>query len=199
MPDGAVWIAATGKGVAEWREGKFFLPQMQGNPFRAILEAISATPDGRVWLASYSHGLYSLSVPRLTVVSSPGSDKANNITALFEMSPGEFAVATDGAGILRYQAGQFRTLFDEDPHFGPQTHASGFLATRDGSLWVSGYQCLAEFCNGNPVPHPELDKLFHQVSVRAILEDFSDGIWAGTDNALYHIHGDTATKVPRGG
>ncbi len=196
-PDGTLWIAVTGGGVCGWRDGKFIIPKPRTGTFDAVVESVYATNDGHLWLGTYSSGLYMLSEPRISVITLPGGERANHISALMELAPGEFAVGTEGRGCFRWRDGQ-TTPWSDDPDFRARIYGNCFLRTRGGSIWVATFPRLYEFRDGQRIRHPEIDQTLSSTSIRTLLEDRTEGIWAGNDVGLFHIRNGEVEKVAIG-
>ncbi len=195
--DGTIWFALENGGAYGLREGWFVAPSPRNGGLPHVVQAVYATSDGQVWLGSDSSGVCALASPRTQVVTLPG-DGTNDITALLELSPGEFAVGTKGRGFFWWQDGRAIAL-DEQLDALHYRYGNALLRTRDGSLWVASDAGLCQFRNGRRVERADLAQLANQ-SIMSLCEDRTDGLWAGANlGKLYRIHEGNVEKVAYGG
>jgi signal transduction histidine kinase/ligand-binding sensor domain-containing protein len=199
-PDGTVWAAFFRNGVCGLRDGRFITPVTQGEKFLDLAETVLATPEGGLWIATSTSGLFALAPRRITfaTLDDPEASKAANfIGALVEDGPGEFIVGTQGRGLHRWRTGKSEPLegFAESNRglFG-----NAMLRTRDGSVWAATGRGLWQFRNGRPVPQSKANTV--SAEVWDLCEDRRDGLWVGKGNGeLYHLRAGGAELRPYGG
>jgi ligand-binding sensor domain-containing protein/class 3 adenylate cyclase len=180
---GELWYATLGSGMVKLSKGK---AMTSNNGLSALhIRALVSDPQGRLIVGTDS-GLHALNGSKWVKVSDDPSLRGRGVTALF----------ADDLGVLVGTASGFVELTGElklvprDARFAgifplalPDPRVLSLLRIDDNELWVGTPSGLAHLTRqgGNPELRiiAEANGLGHDV-VRAIIQDRSGGIWAGT-------------------
>ncbi|MGA8940157.1 MAG: two-component regulator propeller domain-containing protein [Acidobacteriaceae bacterium] len=125
-----------------------------------------------------------------------GSDglPEQTVQAFAQTADGYLWIGTTG-GLVRFDGAHF-TLFDRQNT--PAIHENSIfclMVSRDGALWIGTEGGgIARYAQGKFSSWTTDDGLSNDF-VRALFQDASGTIWAGTDNGLMQFHGDHFVRV----
>ncbi|MEY4246349.1 MAG: hypothetical protein RLZZ245_3934, partial [Verrucomicrobiota bacterium] len=198
-PDGTIWIAYHRRGLYGFRDGRFITPAATSDYVPDLVEKVIITHDGRIWLTS-SNGFFSMSelkIESATVDDSSAPRASNDLGGLVESAPGEFILATQGAGFYRWKDGHAARL-SSDRELGAGMYGNVILRAANGSIWLGSGTGLFEMqADGAIVPHPLPGAV--QKEVWALTETAA-GIWVGTGfGELYLLGENETTRIPHSG
>lgn len=196
--DGTVWFVIPRTGVAGFRDGEFFEPEVGAGRFLELAESVFATPDGLLWVSTNTDGLYALrdrNVETASVEGDEGAPGADFIGALLEIAPLDFLVGTQGRGIFRWNRGEISRLTLPGP---PEAQLYGNAMFRDsvGLAWIGTGGGLVQ------LPFPLEITGAKTTSMPGGCWDLapaaSGGIWVGSGNGeLFRANG-AVQQIPYG-
>jgi len=127
--NGTVWIG-TKKGLAR-RQGDGRISVVPGSETQSVTSLIEDW-SGQLWIGTM-HGLATLKDNRLVRHDNDGFPTAQ-ILSLCVSRDGSVWIGTNGSGLVRYRAGQFRTYNSEDGL--PSTTINALYEDSHGTLWI---------------------------------------------------------------
>ena len=195
--DGSLWIGMKG-GLVHFVDHKLVVYPNFNDDVDALLE----DPSGRIWLTrSEAGGALRTPICQALPTTIRCLDQSDGVTtevccpkSLAQDTEGYLWVTTEGP-LLRWKPGHFETYL---PHAWARTKgietASGVVGMPDGSVLVcvqhpgafGGLQRLS-MSRWEPVKIPAFDG--SRVTATSALRDKDGGIWLGTIEGIYHIHG----------
>ncbi len=109
----------------------------------------------------------------------------SDVLSLLEDDEGSLWVGTDGVGLLRLRDGKFTTAGESE---GLQGKVAWSITPRkSGGVWVGSDGGLSSYVDGK-FQHIAGPHGHENISVRAVLEDRQNALWAGTEGAgVYRI------------
>lgn len=198
-PDGTVWIASFRSGLRGYRDGKYFTPVVNGQPYRGLEEIVHVTPDGQLWLGTSTQGLYALTPSHLevqTVEDGPENQGANFIGALAEVSSGSYLVGTQGRGFYLLTDGRTERVETET---GKQRNffVNSMLRRKSGEIWAGSSIGLLRYQDGRMVPWSQDPNTL--ANAWELCEDPSGLLWAATGGGtLYQVGSGAPKKITYG-
>ena len=170
--------AGTANGLYVWKENNF-VPVIQCEEIRSILE----DRDGNLWIGT-ARGL------RLINKTSPLHPEIHNAVAgLFEDREGSIWVATSGDGVHTFQPSTLSMISAQEGL--PTSRTWCVLLDRTGNLWIGTDDGVSRWFDQQTTN-------FHLPSAgKALAEDASGTIWAGTAAGALRLEGDSfQMKIP---
>jgi signal transduction histidine kinase/ligand-binding sensor domain-containing protein/HPt (histidine-containing phosphotransfer) domain-containing protein/ActR/RegA family two-component response regulator len=208
---GTLW-AGTEQGLARVRGGQLeraALPGGQtGGLETGLVTAITASPDGTLWIAALSHGSHG-SHDSQALVSVHGGGEVTAYTLRDGLPEGRIqalAAAPDGTlwvgtdhGLGRLADGRWTTFTERDGL--PDDEVTALAVDRDGNVWAGTRRGLARFHEGREgwETLPARDGA-SPLSVRSLFEDAEGSLWIGTETGgLSRLRDVAFTTVTPGG
>ena len=181
---GQFWIGTYGRGLYRY-DGQFHLVYQNVSNFILCLMPAS---DGRLWAGTLNAGLMSWapdgdSFEQLTEADGLCS---NHIRAAVESRWGDLWFGSGNNGVSQYSGQQFVHFTESDGL--PDNYVYALAADTAGQLLVScGQEGIARY---NDTTF-QLLAGFSGITVRALITDDSNRVWAGTEGRGLFIFGDT--------
>jgi len=181
--DGAVWIAASHRGLAridvhgnlEWRTGDRGLP--------GFASTVRQDLSGRIWATVNGVGLFHREGDRFELVhDAPGM----NLRRLFRSGSGGLYVATALNGVGRIEAGKFSWMaVGSTPE---ENNVYAVLEHPDGQTFV-GTEAGLRVIDGASLQLPSDERLRVGRPVYSLVLDGEGRLWCGTDNGVVRWNG----------
>jgi len=183
--DGNLWVGieaeGPGLGLSQFKEGAvkpFVTPTFDGS--KVVVESMITDRNGNLWVGTLRNGLFRVHGNVVDHYGRTEGLSSDTVYKLFEDREGIVWAATP-EGIDNFRDPRV-TTFSTLEGLGPA--ASGVLAVKDGSIWVSNAGSLdhiskgiiSSIRTGAGLPG-------HQVS--RLLEDRAGNLWVGVDDGLY--------------
>jgi signal transduction histidine kinase/ligand-binding sensor domain-containing protein/CheY-like chemotaxis protein len=207
--EGYLWVA-TGDGLVRY-DGYRFRAVQWNRPDPASrnlgwVQAMLATPDGRVWIGSESEGL-AVYDPATDAIENhrPTAGPAPTVLALAQTADGSIWVGTLGGGLLRFdpKKNAFETLRAADRDLGlPDDRVQVLRVDRSGALWVGTWRGLVRRAAGATrfervrtadVTGPPADA--PTLVVNALFEASDGRMWIGTQSGDVWISDATGSRA----
>ena len=155
------------------------------------VQAFAQTPDNYLWIGT-SGGLVRFDGAGFVVFDRDNTPAIheNSIFCLTVGRDGSLWAGTDGAGLLRYQNGTFRSYAEQEGLTNDFVRA--IHESRDGTLWVGTDDGLFRF-DGNRLIRVDDSGKIPALAVHAIHEDRERNLWVGGSTVL-KIHGSDCTR-----
>lgn len=155
------------------------------------VQAFAQTPDHYLWIGT-SGGLVRFDGASFVVFDrdNTAAMRENSVFCLAAARDGSLWAGTDGAGLLRYQNGTFRS------YRAAQGLTNDFIRavhqTRDGTLWVGTDDGLFRL-NGDRLVRVDGAGRIPALAVHAIREDSAGNLWVG-GSIIISIRGESARE-----
>jgi ligand-binding sensor domain-containing protein/signal transduction histidine kinase len=174
---GRLWTGTAGAGAFYWQEQPKW-QKLASQGALAQLDCSCFTPDGEegLWIGTTGGQLFQIRSRPVSTIHLPASGEKNVLLNACVRRDGSAWVGTDGAGLFRYQNGEF-TRYSEEQGLA-DSHIGVILEDSHTNLWVGTWSGLFRL-NGNrfePVGGPPA---LREV-VLALCEDHDGELWVGT-------------------
>ncbi len=152
------------------------------------VQAFAQTPDNYLWIGT-SGGLVRFDGASFVVYDRDNTPEMhdNSIFCLAVASDGSLWAGTDGAGLVRYQNGRFRSYRAAEGLTNDFVRA--VFQTHDGVLWAGTDDGLFRL-EGERLVRVDGTGTIPALSVHAIREDSAGNLWVG-GSIVISIHGDS--------
>ncbi len=176
---GTVWVAGARQLVAISPGSMSANPPIPAADLGTI-QAISAGPNGNLWVGGHDGLAYFNGVKRIRVPNGAGLP-AENITALLPDSSGNMWIGTS-AGLAFFSKGSIKQIGEHEGLGGVRIQK--LFLDRAGALWVAFDHGLARIVNG------KVDVASQQTTVTGALTIFEDregSMWFGADTGGLNV------------
>jgi signal transduction histidine kinase/ligand-binding sensor domain-containing protein len=152
-----------------------------GLPQNTVM-AVLQTKDGYLWIGT-QEGLVRFDGARFSVFDRENTPvfKSPDVTALLEGKDGDLWIGTRGAGVVRYNDGQFRAFGTEEGLSNGVVR--GLTLDSRGVLWAVTESGLNTIQDGRVTARTGLKGL-PGVQARAVVEDAKGRVWIATEEGL---------------
>src|SRR5271165_5195182 len=195
-PDGTLWIAieaeGPGLGLGQFKDGvvkPFVTPTFDGS--KVVVEAMITDRDGSLWVGTLRNGLFRVHGNVVDHYGRTEGLSSDTVYELFEDREGMVWAATP-EGIDNFRDPRV-TTFSTLEGLGPA--ASGVLAVKDGSIWVSNAGSLDHISNGI-ISSVRTGAGLPGHQVTRLLEDRGGNLWVGVDDGLYLFKNGRFRRLP---
>src|SRR5208337_3294552 len=195
-PDGTLWIAieaeGPGLGLGQFKDGvvkPFVTPTFDGS--KVVVEAMITDRDGSLWVGTLRNGLFRVHGNVVDHYGRTEGLSSDTVYELFEDREGMVWAATS-EGIDNFRDPRV-TTFSTLEGLGPA--ASGVLAVKDGSIWVSNAGSLDHISNGI-ISSIRTGAGLPGHQVTSLLEDRAGNLWVGVDDGLYLFKDGRFRRLP---
>ena len=180
--EGNLWAGIDRGGLALLRERRFRVVTVPDGATTRAIVSVCEDAAGNILLGTFGGGLHQLTAEGLEAVPLPA--KAENFV---------FSLCPDGAQRLWISAGEEDLFASESGVIQPSVPAvhavKSLLADRQGQIWIGTKSSLYRLAQG--ALRRMTSELASDPAVRALAEDASGGVWAGTGRGeLLRIRGE---------
>ena len=191
-PDGSMWVASLGGGIAHYKAGKFTsYTSRDGLPSNDI-GSLYRDSRGTLWvgtrggtIARMINGRFETST--LGIPPSP-------ISAFLEGADQSLWIATFGSGVFRLQNGALTSFSVKDGL--PDTRVAGLYRDRSGRIWTAGWKGLSSWNGSRFVSHRAVNAVVRYAI--ACTEDRHKNLWVASSSGLFRAQAGQVTKMDRG-
>lgn len=175
-------LVGTSRGIARIADGRVSPYEGRADVARADVSALARPPDGSVWVALMSGGLYRVDSRGVTEFG-PGHQLANDrVESLFADEEGRIWAGTSLNGLFRYSAaGRFEGYAAADGL--PGARVPVIAPGVDHSLWIGTDGGLVQFKTPRVTVYTQRDGLAGDF-VGDIFQDGEGSVWAETGHGL---------------
>lgn len=192
---GVPWYGA---GSALYRDGRLVFHELPNEPGagRDVSNFRDLTWDheGSVWLATDGSGVYRLKPSLFGVYREAEGLASRVVLSVFADRAGSLWFGTAGHGVARL-AGKHVTNYT--PARGAPWFVLAIMQDHRGDLWLGSMRQGALRCRLPAMACQPATRVqpAREMSVRALYEDATADVWAGTEQGLYRLHGGSWQRV----
>ena len=190
-PDGSMWVATLGGGLAHYQGGKFHTYTIRDGLPSLDINSLFRDSHGTLWVGTRGAGIARMVNGRFEQLHVP--IPPTRITALLEDADHSVWIATYGFGVFRLQNGTIRSFTIKDGLL--DNHIQGLCRDHAGRIWTAGYKGVSSWDGARFVANAAI----HVKVSRAIscIEDRDRNLWIGSTSGLIRVHGTEVTKTDR--
>jgi signal transduction histidine kinase len=180
--DGAVFVAALGRGVVAYRGGRASAVAPPASMPSSFVIAIAETPDGDVWMGTRDSGLLRAHAQHVTEITRGLPDQ--KINCLLPGDGGDLWIGTD-SGVVRWNGTEITT--SGLPAALGRVRALAMIRDRDANTWIATASDGLLRVNGKGVAHLVDRDEKSPATVTAVFEDRDGDLWIGTTRGLERL------------
>ncbi len=178
-PDGALWVG-TNNGSLYRQDAGGEGHAVQHARLGSRVRALSRDREGNLWIGTSTGGLVRWREDELKELTT-NQFASGDLDALYEDNEGSLWIGSGGVGLLRLRNPKFPTI--GEPEGLPNNVAWSVAPRSKGGVWVGTSAGLSSYVDGR-LSVVDLSRVAHgNLRVRAVMEDRSGTVWAGTDGA----------------
>lgn len=180
-PDGTVWIAYFRSGIRGYRNGRYFSPVVEGDPYRGLEEIVHVTSDGQLWLGTSTQGLYALTPSKVVVKAikdGPDDQGANFVGGLAVVGPDSYLLGTQGFGTYLLTDGLSERITVEGSEQRRNIFVNCMFQRRSGEILAGSTLGLHRYEDGRMVPFKGNSD--YLANTWQLCEDKVGTLWAAT-------------------
>jgi len=192
----AAWIcllslAARGESSSGWADYNARIWQMEDGLPHNIVQAITQTRDGYLWVGT-REGLARFDGSRFQTVELIPDTRLLSITALVESKDGTLWVGTDSSGVFRLSAGQVERC--KGPGGELDFPVQDLQEGGDGGIWIASTYRILCWMDGRMTSKAEF-----RHSLQTLCVDDQGAVWTAGGGGLRRLDGGGTNVVLRGG
>lgn len=192
-PDGSIWIATLGGGVAHYQAGKFHTYTMKDGLPSDEIGSLCMDSRGTLWIGTRGGEIARLVGGHFE--KSPLKFPPSRINALLEGPDHSLWIAGGAYGVFRLRNGIVTSYTVNDGI--PDDRIAGIYRDHSGRIWTAGYKGIS-FWNGKRfVAHPALNAILGDGEAVSLTEDHDGNLWVASSSGLFRVSGKHATKIDR--
>jgi signal transduction histidine kinase len=174
-------LVGTSRGIARIVNGRVSPYEGRADVAHADVSVLARPPDGSLWVAPMSGGLYRVD-PHGVTEFGPGHGLATDrVESLFADEEGRMWVGTSQSGLFRYSAGRFEPYAPADGL--PGARVPVIARGIDHGLWIGTDGGLVRFKRPGVRVYTQRDGLSNDF-VGGIIQDAAGSVWAETGRRL---------------
>jgi ligand-binding sensor domain-containing protein/anti-sigma regulatory factor (Ser/Thr protein kinase) len=183
-------LASPGAPVAGWADYNSRLWQMEDGLPHNIVQAITQTRDGYLWIGT-REGLARFDGDAFQTIEVMPENPRLSVTALLESKDGSLWIGTDASGLFRLRDG--RVERHQDPGGKLDFNVQDICEAGDGGIWIASLQTIFRWADGNMEAKAEFRSRFQTLCV-----DLTGAVWTAGDSVLRQLD-DGGTNAARPG
>lgn len=190
-PDGSLWIATLGGGLAHYQRGQFHTYTVKDGLPSLDINALFRDSNGTLWVGTRLAGIARMVNERFEQLSVP--IPPSRITSFIEDSDHSLWIATDGFGVFRLRDGKITSFSVKDGL--PSDRVLAFCLDHTRRIWTAGWKGISSW-NGTRFI---ADTAVNIVAAHAVscLEDHEHNLWIGATSGLVRVHDAEVSRSDR--
>ena len=192
-PDGSVWVATLGGGVAHYQAGKFHTYTVKDGLPSDEIGALYRDSRGTLWVGTRGAGIarrVNGQFEKLPLAVPPG-----RISAFLEGPDHSLWISILGYGVFRLQNGILTPFAVHDGI--PDDRVIGLYLDPTGRIWTAGYKGIS-FWNGTRfVAYTAVNAVVGGSEVISCTEDREGNLWIASSSGLFRAHGEEVSRMDR--
>jgi signal transduction histidine kinase/ligand-binding sensor domain-containing protein len=174
-------LVGTSRGIARIANGRVSAYEGRADVAHADVRTLARTPDGSLWVAPMSGGLYRVDSRSVTEFGPDHGLTNDRVESLFADEEGRMWVGTSNDGLFRYTTGRFDSYAQADGL--PGARVPVIARGIDGGLWIGTDGGLVRFKKPRVTVYTQRDGLAGDF-VGGIFQDVEGSVWAETGHGL---------------
>jgi signal transduction histidine kinase/ligand-binding sensor domain-containing protein len=174
-------LVGTSRGIARIADGRVSAYEGRADVAHADISALARPPDGSLWVAPVSGGLYRADSHGVTEFGPDHGWVNDRVESLFADEEGRMLAGTSQNGVLRYSAGRFESYAPADGL--PGARVPVIAPGVDNDLWIGTDGGLVRFKKPRVRVYTQRDGLAGDF-VGGIFQDVEGSAWAETGHQL---------------
>ena len=177
-------LVGTSRGIARITDGRVNLYEARADVAHADISTLARPPDGSVWVAPMSGGLYHVDSRGVTDFGPAHGLADDRVESLFVDAEGRMLAGTSHNGLFRYSAGRFERHAPADGL--PGARVPIIARGVDNGLWIGTDGGLVRLKEPRVAVYSHRDGLAGDF-VGGIFQDAEGSVWAETGHRLTRL------------
>jgi signal transduction histidine kinase/streptogramin lyase len=190
-PDGSLWVASLGGGLAHYQAGKFNSYTTRDGLPSDDIGCLYRDSRGVLWIGTRDGKIARMVQGRFAEVSLGIS--ASSITAFMEGPDQSLWIAAWGYGVLRLQNGRVSAFSVKDGL--PDARVSGLYRDPSGQIWTAGWKGISSWNGTRFVSHAAVNAMVSYAI--SCIEDRDGNLWIASTSGLLRAHAGEVTRMDR--
>jgi signal transduction histidine kinase/CheY-like chemotaxis protein/ligand-binding sensor domain-containing protein len=193
---GALWIGTHGRGLSEYREGRFRTHDQHNGFARTSVLALLSDRDGALWIGTDGAGLIRFAEGKFTSYQTRDGLSNQVIRCLYEDHEGSLWMGTAGGGINRFK--EYRVTMRTMREGLPSDSVRSVQQDHSGDVWLGTANGIARIrALGGLVTYGQKDGLSGE-AMFPVIRDRQDNLWVGSDvGVLQRFRGEPKGRPQR--
>lgn len=190
-PDGSIWVATLGGGIAHNAAGKFRTYTVKDGLPSDEISSLYRDSRGTLWVGTRGAGIARMVNGRFEklAVAIPPSP----ISAFLEGADQSLWIAAFGYGVFRLQNG-ILTSFTVNNGL-PDNRVTCLYLDHSGRIWTAGYKGISSWNGIRFVPHPAVNAAVSYAI--SCTQDRAGNLWIASSSGLFRAQGDEVSHMDR--
>jgi signal transduction histidine kinase/ligand-binding sensor domain-containing protein len=190
-PDGSMWVATLGGGVAHYQGGKFHTYAVKDGLPSVDIHSLFRDSHGTVWVGTRGAGIVRMVNRKFEKLSVP--IPPSRITALLEDADHSVWIATYGYGVFRLQNETVRSFTIKDGL--PDNRIDALCRDHLGRIWTAGIKGISSWNGARFVANAAVNAT---VSIAtSCIEDRDRNLWIGSSSGLLRVRNTEVVRMDR--
>jgi len=183
--DGSIWIATHGGGLDRYHNGEILNFNKEHGLVSDFLTHILFSTNGLIWVSS-EDGLSQFRTRKVRTLTQKHGLSLDHVPVLMTAQDGTLWFGTDGKGYNSYKDGKW-TYFDVDAT-NTIGYANSVAENKTGDIWFSTQgNGIFRIKDGRIDQKTSTEQGLSDPTVRALVFDKQENLWAGTNNGLNRL------------
>ena len=190
-PDGSMWAATLGGGLAHYQAGKFrTYTARDGLPSNDI-NSLFRDSHGTLWVGTRGAGIARMVNGKFEAFPVP--IPPSRITGFVEGPNNSLWIATFGFGVFRLQNGTVKPFTVKEGL--PDNHILTLYLDHTGRIWTAGWKGISAWDGARFVPNTKVNTLV--LIATSCVEDRDRNLWIGSSTGLLRVRGTEVARMDR--
>ena len=188
-PDGSLWIATLGGGIAHYQRGKFQAYTVKDGLPSDEIGCLYRDSRGTLWVGTRGAGIARMvgsHFEKLPLAIPPGP-----ITSFLEGQDHSLWIATFGYGVFRLQNGILKSFTTKEGL--PDNRVDALYRDHAGRMWTAGWNGVSFWDGTRFVAHPEVNAVVRYAI--SCTEDRDGSLWIASSSGLFRAHGKEVSRM----
>ena len=191
-PDGSIWVAALGGGLAHYQAGKFHTYTVKDGLPSDDTGSLYRDSRGTLWVGTGA-GIAQMVNGRFE--KPPVAIPPIVVTAFLEGPDHALWMATIGSGVFRLKDGILTSFTVKNGL--PDNRVMNLYFDHTGRIWTTGWKGVSLWNGTRFVAHPVVSAAVSESEVRSCTEDRDGNLWIASSSGLFRVHGKEVGSVNR--
>jgi ligand-binding sensor domain-containing protein/signal transduction histidine kinase len=188
-PDGSMWVATLGGGLAHYQGGKFHTYTVKDGLPSLDINSLFRDSRGTLWVGTRGAGIARMVNGKFERVPVP--IPPSRITTLLEDADHSIWIATYGSGAFRLQNGTIRSFTTKDGLL--DNHVNALCRDHAGRIWAASLRGISSWDGARFVAKAAVNAMASETT--SCVEDRDRNLWIGSPSGLIRAHGMEVAKA----